>query len=314
MNNIGYRNTPINDSFYLPVEDEHQLYVETIGNPNGIPVIYLHGGPGAHVNEKARWFFNPEKFHVVLFDQRGTGKSTPFLSLENNTPFSGVGDIEKIRKHLNIDKWIVFGGSYGSTLGLLYGIHHADRVIHQVLRGVFLGRKEDIDWLFQEGSNNFYPIEHEKFQSFIPKEKQNNLVAAYYDLMINSDIQTRDKACKHWADWENSILRIENDPVPEETEPSDLSAGLLEAHFFANHMFWEEDNYILNHADKLKDLPISIFHGRFDVDCRVKGAYELKKKCSHAELHIVQLGSHYALDAPLFGKLVGEMDRLAEIY
>lgn len=314
MNNTGYRNTPINHSFYLPVGDGHELYVESIGNPKGIPVIYLHGGPGAHINDKARWFFNPEKYNVILFDQRGTGKSQPFLSLENNTPFSAVEDIEKIRKHLNIDKWIVFGGSYGSTLGLVYGIHHPERIIHQVLRGIFLGRKVDIDWLFQDGSNNFYPLEHDKFRAFIAPEKQHDLVAAYYDLMINHPINIRDKACKHWADWENSILRLENDPLPEEIQPVDLSAGLLEAHFFANHLFFEEDNYILNNAEKLKTVPISIFHGRFDVDCRVKGAVELKKKCPHAELNIVQLGSHYPLDSPLFEELVDTMDRLAELY
>lgn len=312
MQKIGYYNTPVNEAFHLPVSDGHELYVESIGNPKGIPVIFLHGGPGGNINEKCRWFFDPEKYYVILFDQRGTGRSKPFLSLENNTPLATLEDIETIRRHFKVDKWIVFGGSYGSTLGLLYGIHHPERCIHLVLRGIFLGRDEDVNWLFQEGAGYFYPEEFERFRDFIPEEEREDLVSAYYKRMISDDKKLSEQACKHWADWENSILRIPENPIEPEITPGDLSAGLLEAHYFANNMFWGEDNYILNRVEKLKGIPIDVFHGRFDVDCRVIGAYELKQKLPHINLNIVQQGSHYPYDSPLFDELVRKMDELGE--
>lgn len=314
MKTTPYKNTSLTDSFYLEVSEGHQLNVEIFGNPNGIPVVFLHGGPGAQIGEKARWFFNPDKYQVILFDQRGTGKSKPFLSLTNNTPFASVKDIETLRIKLGIEKWIVFGGSYGTTLGLLYAILHPKRVMHMILRGIFLGRKEDINWLFQFGASNFYPEEFERFKNFIPNEKQDDLVQAYYEIMIGHNQELAHKACKSWADWENSILRIVNEPVKPEIEKTDLTAGLLEAHYFAHHMFWPEDNYLLNHAEKLQEIPISVFHGRFDIDCRPMGAYELKKACPHVELNIVQKGSHFPYDSPLFDLLLQKMEELADKY
>lgn len=314
MTNKGYRNTSPEKTFYFPVSDDHELYVEICGNPSGIPVVFLHGGPGSNINEKCRWFFNPDKYRVILFDQRGTGKSKPFLSLTNNTPFSTVEDIEALRTYLGIEKWIVFGGSYGSTLALVYGIVHPERILHMVLRGIFLGRKEDIDWLFQEGASYIYPAEYKKFRDFIVPPRQNNLLHAYYDLMHNHDEKTMEQACKHWSDWENGLLRIENDPIPPVVQPSDLSGALLETHYFVNGMFWSSDNYILENIDRVKDIPIDIYHGRFDMDCRVKGAYELKEACKHANLNIVQRGSHYPYDSPLFDELTNRMDELTEMY
>lgn len=310
----GYFQTELNESFYLSVGDGHELYVEICGNTHGLPVVFLHGGPGSNISEKCRWFFDPEKYRIILFDQRGTGKSKPFLCLENNTPFATVDDIEALRKYLGIEKWIVFGGSYGSTLGLVYGILHPERIMHLVLRGIFFGRTEDIEWLFQNGASNIYPEEFEEFKNFIASEKQNDLVTAYYQIMTGNDTDQSRQACKHWADWENGLLRIVNDPVQSEILPSDISAGLLESYYFINKMFWPEDNYILNHANQLTKIPVDIFHGRFDMDCRVKGAYELKQVCPHANLQIVQTGSHYPYDSPIFDLLIQKMDEIANIY
>lgn len=312
MVNPGYRQTPLGESFYFRVEDEHELHVEICGNPNGIPVVFLHGGPGSSINEKCRWFFNPEKYRIVLFDQRGTGKSKPFLSLKNNTPFAAIEDVEALRKHLGIEKWIVFGGSYGTTLGLLYGILHPGRVLHLVLRGIFLARSEDVSWLFQSGAGNFYPHEFEIFKNFIQPQKREALVDAYYELMIGADREISTAACKHWSDWENGLLRIKDNTLSAEIQPGDLSGALLEAHYFINGMFWDDDNYLLNHAGRLEDIPMDIYHGRFDIDCRAVGAFQLKRSCPHANLQIVQEASHYPYDPPLFDLLTEKMDELAD--
>lgn len=310
----AYLDSSLIDSFFLPVVNGHQLYVETVGNPNGIPVVFLHGGPGGCITEKCRTFFNPEKYFVILFDQRGTGKSTPFLSLENNTPFSNAQDIEKIRKHLGIERWLVFGGSYGTTLGLVYAILFPERVQHLIFRGIFLGREEDISWLFQKGADGFYPEEFQKFKNIIPVEEQHNLVAAYYQRMIEGDNNQRARFCKAWSDWENSILRIKNEPLTEKIIPTDVSAGLLEAHYFKHQMFWDDDDFLLKNVHRLENIPMDIFHGRFDVDCRVQGAYELKKAYPTANLHIVQQASHYPYDRPLYDELIKKMDELANLY
>lgn len=314
MTTKSYLNTPNNYSFYFDVGDGHQLYVEECGNPNGIPVVFLHGGPGGSVGPQSRQFFDPEYFRVILFDQRGSGKSQPSLSLKANTVFDSVADIEKIRQYLKIERWVVFGGSYGSTLALTYAIHYPQRVMHMVLRGIFLGRKSDIEWLFQYGASEIYPDRFESFRSFIPVKERNDLVAAYYKRMTSDDQELFHKACKEWSDWENSILKMEVVEPSREITTGDLSGGLLEAHYFYHKMFWEEDNYLLNRADKLQAIPMAIYHGRFDIDCRVAGAYELKKACPHADLNIVALASHSPFEPPLLMELVKEMDRLKEVY
>ena len=304
----GYINTPVVHHHYLKVTDGYTLYIEECGNPQGIPVLFLHGGPGGEISELSRRFFDPQAYRIILFDQRGCGKSTPFLSVENNTIFASVADIEAIRQYLQIERWIVFGGSYGSTLALVYAIHHVERVLQLVLRGIFLGRKSDIDWLFQEGAGYFYPEEFERFKQYIPQSEQHDLVQAYYKRMLSKE--TQHVACKNWSNWEDSIVQI----VPKQPEaditPSNLAIGLLEAHYFANGMFWEEDNYILNRANQLSNTPISIFHGRYDVDCRPSGAFELKRACPHALLHIVEEAGHSPADIPLFEALFNHMEKI----
>ena len=309
----GYLNTKINQVYHLEVDETHTLYIEECGNPEGQPVLFLHGGPGGSVGEPSRRFFNPEKYRIILFDQRGTGQSQPFLSLENNTVLDSVADIEKIRQYLQIEQWYVFGGSYGTTLALAYAIHYPKQVQHLILRGIFLGRQSDVDWLFQEGAGYFYPEEFARFKNYIPEAEQDDLVTAYYQRMLDSDESVRDEACYEWSQWETAIVKLVQNPkdLRQPVTNGDRSIGLLESHYFAHKMFWEEDNYLLNRVDKLQDIPMDIVHGRYDVDCRLSGAYELQQLCPKAKLHIVALGSHTPYDDAMFTKLVSIMDELA---
>ena len=307
----GYINTPVNQSQHIDVGDGHSIYVEECGNPNGIPVIFLHGGPGGLISEKSRRFFNPAKYRIILFDQRGTGQSLPHLSLLNSTVDASVEDIEVIRHHFDVDSWIVFGGSYGSTLALAYAIKYKEFVDRLVLRGIFLGRQSDIDWLFKFGASEFFPQAFAKYQSFIEPAKQDDLVSAYYDMMINGTIDERNQACKHWNEWEGHV--IYHTPVAVESSEitnEDLSQGLLESHYFINKMFWNDDNYLLNNVSVLDDIPIDIYHGRYDVDCRLSGAWDLKAVLPHAVLNIVEGAGHSPFEEPMYSELVKIMDEI----
>lgn len=309
----GYINTPVLQEHFIKVDNTHTLYVEECGNPNGQPVIFLHGGPGGCVSEFSRRFFDPNYYRIIAVDQRGCGKSTPFLSIENNTVLHSAHDLETIRKHLKIDSWIVFGGSYGSTLALVYAIHYPNNVERLVLRGIFLGRDSDTQWLFQEGTSYFYPEEFDRFKSFIPKEAQHDLVNAYYKRMLSEDKALREAAYKSWADWEGSVIKLVKEPVNTDViSPVDRTLGLFEAHYFANKMFWGEDDYILNRVEKIQHIPTDIYHGRYDVDCRLSGAYELAAKLPHSQLHIVESSGHSPSDPPLFDALLDCMERLKQ--
>lgn len=319
MTKLGYFDTPVNETHYLNVDGIHQLYIEECGNPKGTPVVFLHGGPGGAISETSRRFFDPSYYRIILFDQRGSGKSKPFLSLQDNTILHSVGDMEKIRQYLQIDEWLVFGGSYGSTLALAYAIHYPEKVTQLILRGIFLGRQSDIDWLFKKGASEFYPIEFSEFKSHVPLGQQHDLVKAYYQLMMSDDEAVRNAACLAWSQWEGGIVKMNNqlklsdEPSEEEAmgiQPHDLSLGLLEAHYFVNQMFWKDNDYILNRVHQLQQVPITIFHGRYDVDCRVSGAYDLKQACPHADLNIVEMASHSPSEGPLFDELVTYMDSL----
>lgn len=307
-----YVNTPILDSFYLSVGSGHELYVETAGNPQGIPVIFLHGGPGGHVSEASRRFFDPEAYFIILFDQRGTGQSKPFLSLEANTIFHSVEDMECLREHLGIEAWYVFGGSYGSTLALTYAIHHPDRVKHLILRGIFLGRQEDIDWLYQAGASYFVPEAFDGFKNFIPEQEQGQLVEAYYQRLTQGKPAMRQQASKLWADWESSVINL----VPqiptgqERVSPSDMSYALLEAHYFVHGVFGSQDQYILEHSDRLQEIPMDIVHGRYDINCRPIGAYLLKRAVPQAKLHLIEKGAHNPYERPMMEKLLAIMNHL----
>lgn len=298
----------------LMTEDGQSLAVYTRGDANNPAVIFLHGGPGGCISEKSFAFFDLSKWFVIAFDQRGCGQSQPFATLVNNTPADGVSDIELIRKHYQIDTWTVFGGSYGSTLALLYAIKHPQRVSQLVLRGIFLGRQSDIDWLYQEGASYFYPEEHESFKAVIPNEERDDLVKAYYRIFTGADEGLKREAAKAWADWEGSLVHIILNKHLKDAFVTDfdISLATLECHFFANNMFWEDDNYILNHIERIQNIPTQIVHGRYDVDCRPSAAFELAENLGNVQFCIAEESGHSPFDEPMFSILADIMKRLEQ--
>nr|WP_241635329.1 prolyl aminopeptidase [Fusobacterium gastrosuis] len=280
-------------TYMLDVDETHSIYVEECGTPNGEPIVFLHGGPGAGCGKKARRFFDPEYYHIILFDQRGCGRSKPFLSIKNNTIFHLVEDMEKIRKHIGIEKWLLFGGSFGSTLALTYTFHYPEKVKKLFLQGICLSNKSDLLWFFQNGLSEIYPDEFKKFKDFIPPEEQNNLLEAYYKrIHQNKDEFLMKKACKIWSDYELRVMESEMSPINSEIMPHDLSLALIETHYFYNKMHWNDDNYILNNLYKIENIPCSIAHGRLDFNCRLYSAFELVKYLKDFELVIVEGAGH----------------------
>lgn len=298
----------MNPSYYLNTPDKHDLAIYDVGNPNGEVVIYLHGGPGGSINEKIFEYFDLSYWRVVAFDQRGCGNSKPFASLENNTVAHSVEDIESIRLKIGAEDVALFGGSYGTTLALAYAIKYPKSVNNLILRGIFLGRKRDIDWLYQEGASYFYPQEHHRFKSFIETTKQNDLVKAYYEIFKGDDEQLKLQAAKTWADWENSVVLLvpQTLDIHAKATPSDVSLALLECHYFANAMFWNDDNMIINNINRIRDIPCYIVHGRYDVDCTPSGAFELASHLNNCNLQFAQASGHSGFE-PETQKLLTEV-------
>ncbi|RIV16199.1 prolyl aminopeptidase [Mycoplasmopsis gallopavonis] len=257
---------------YLQVDEIHQIYYEVSGNPNGLPILYLHGGPGGSFSPQTRQLFDPSIYKIILFDQRGAGKSLPFAELKNNTTFYLVSDIEKLREHLKIDQWVIFGGSWGTTLGLVYAINHPQKVLAMLLRGVFLAREEDVDFLYEEnGASIFAPDYFAEYQNFINKHNpgSDKILNRYYQLFINPTIpeELRKLAIKKFSNWESSIVSVSKFKE-EPYQGWEYQIALLESHYFVNKSFLPSDNYILENTDKIKHLPIFIAHGRQDIDTR----------------------------------------------
>ena len=305
-----------NFSEMLDVDGTHTIYYEESGNPDGVPVIFLHGGPGCGTAPSCRQYFDPEFYRIILFDQRGSGKSTPRACLENNDTWHIIEDIEKIREKLNIDKWLVFGGSWGSTLSLCYAIKHPERVLGLVLRGIFLGRREDIEWIYEVGGvSNFHPESFERYISIIPEEERKDIIGAYYKRLTSEDKETREVAAKEWSMWEGSLVTLHPDPNLEQSFGEinyAISMATIECHFWMNNMFWDDDNWLLNHVDVIKDIPTWIVHGRYDVDCRPIGAYELNKKLNNCKLEFTVSG-HSSGEPEIVDSLVRATDYFKEI-
>ncbi len=301
----------------MKVDDIHEIYYEESGNPNGMPVLFLHGGPGCGTAPSCRTYFDPEFYRIILLDQRGSGKSTPHACLKDNDTWHIIEDIEKIRKDLNIDKWLVFGGSWGSTLSLCYAIKHPDKVLGLILRGIFLGRREDINWIYEVGgANNFQPEAFEKYVSILNDDEKDDIISAYYKRLTSPDQKTREIAAKHWSMWEGSLVTLLPDPNLENSFGEinyAISMATIECHFWMNNMFWEDDNYILNNAEKIKDIPTIIVHGRYDLDCRAIGAYELSKKLDKCELNIVDATGHSSGEPGIVDGLIKATDKFREI-
>lgn len=302
--------TPYKTGF-LQASAEHELYYEESGNPQGKPVLFLHGGPGAGTEPSHRQYFDPKTYRIVLMDQRGCGKSTPHASLNDNTTWHLVADIELLRKKLGIEKWVVFGGSWGSTISLAYAQTHPERVKALVLRGIFLCRKKEIHWFYQFGAHHIFPDMWEKYLAEIPVAERGDLVSAYYKRLTSDDAKVRLSAAKAWSGWEGSTLRLLPDPEMIAKFTADemaVAIARIECHYFMNGAFFKSDNWLIENIDKIRKIPAVIIHGRYDVVCPIENAWELHKAWPEAKLEIVPDAGHAAGEAGIVDALVRATD------
>lgn len=297
----------------LPVTEPHVLHVEECGNPEGIPVLFVHGGPGAGCEAYHRRFFNPASYRIILFDQRGAGRSTPHAELEHNTTQALVDDIEAIRNLLGIEQWLVFGGSWGSTLSLVYAETHPERVLGLILRGIFLCRPQEIRWFYQEGASRVFPDLWEDYQSVIPETERGDMVAAYYRRLTGEDEVARMAAARAWSVWEGrtSTLMPSNSVADHFGEPYvALSLARIECHYFMHDSFLEPDQ-ILRDARRLHDIPGVIVQGRYDVVCPADSAWALHRAWPQAQLQIIPDAGHSATEPGIIDALVRATDEFA---
>jgi proline iminopeptidase len=301
----------------LAVDDIHALYVEECGNPDGLPVVFLHGGPGAGISPFHRRFFDPARYRIVLFDQRGAGQSTPHAELRENTTWHLVADIEAIRRRFGIERWVVFGGSWGSTLALAYAQQHPERVTGLVLRGIFLGRPEEVCW-FNEvggGASAIFPERWARYLAHIPVEERDNMVEAYWRRLDSDDESVRMAAARAWGDWEGgstTLLHDPDEPGNFEDPQTALAVARNEAHYFRHRLFLEPDQ-LLRNVERIRHLPTTIVHGRYDIICPVRSAYVLANAWPEANFHVV-LAGHSAADPAIVDVLVTATDTLADRY
>ncbi len=277
----------------LQVSDLHSLYYDECGLRDGPPAVFLHGGPGGGVMPDSRRYFDPDFYRIVLFDQRGAGKSTPYASVEENTTWDLVEDLERLRRHLGIERWLVFGGSWGSTLALCYAIAHPQRVAGLVLRGVYLGRESENRWLFQEGASWYFPEAWQDYLAPIPPAERGDLIAAYRRRLTDPDPAVHLPAAQAWAGWESAIVRLIPIAHEEKEDPlSNLAIARLENHYIVHGMFYPNDNYILDHAPAIRHIPCRIVHGRYDLVCPPRSAWDLHQACPEAQLTFTPDAGH----------------------
>ncbi len=303
------------DSGMLSVSALHTLYYEQCGNPHGKPVVFLHGGPGAGCNAKCRRFFDPRMYRIVLFDQRGCGRSTPHAELRENTTWDLVADIERLREHLRIERWQVFGGSWGSTLALAYAETHPARVTELVLRGIFMLRRAELQWFYQAGCDMLYPDAWEKYLAAIPEAEQGDLIMAYHERLISNDPAVRLAAARAWSIWEASTSFLLQDEAYVRASAGDefaLAFAGIENHYFVNRGFFERDDQLLRDAARLRNIPAVIVQGRYDVVCPLRSAWDLHRAWPEADLRIVPDAGHSAFEPGNVHELIGATDRFCE--
>ncbi len=284
----------------LSVSHGHEIYYEQCGNPSGKPAVYLHGGPGGGCNPMQRRVFDPEKYHIILFDQRGCGRSKPFASLEHNTTWDLVDDMELLRQHLGFEQWQVCGGSWGSTLALSYAIKHPDRVSELVLRGIFTLRRFELEWFYQCGASRLFPDEWEKFIEPIPVNERHHLMSAYYKRLTGTNKSQQIEAAKAWSRWEGSTINLLQRPAQIEyfgSEQFAIAFASIECHYFINGGWFETDNWLIDHARQLQDIPTTIIQGRYDVCTPMATAWDLHKVLPGANFIIIPDAGH-AFDEP----------------
>ncbi|MEP6707418.1 MAG: prolyl aminopeptidase [Pyrinomonadaceae bacterium] len=300
------------DSGRLKVSPIHEIYYEQCGNPKGKPVVFLHGGPGGGIEPIYRRYFDPMAYRIVLFDQRGSGKSTPHASIEDNTTWHLVSDIEQLRQHLGIETWQVFGGSWGSTLSLAYAETHPDRVRELVLRGIFLCRRKEIQWFYQEGASAMFPDVWEEYLKVIPEAERGDMVSAYHRRLTSDDEQVRIEAARAWSIWEGSTSKLFFDyaSIEKFADPEfALAFARIECHYFMNNAFLKTDNYLIENVGKVRHIPGVIVQGRYDVVCPMMSAWALHRAWPEAELHITPDAGHSMTEPGNISALIEATDK-----
>ena len=304
---------------FLKVSDLHEIYYEESGNPDGLAVVALHGGPGGGSSPEMRRFFDPKRYRIVMFDQRGCGRSRPHSELRENTTWDLVDDIEAVRAHLGINKWVVFGGSWGSTLSLSYAVTHPERVHALVLRGIFLITEAEIRWFYQEGASRLFPDAFERYVAPIPEAERGDLLNAFHKRLTGEDRQQRIAAARAWSRWEGETLSLrgalQTPPRFDEDEFLDAFAR-IECHYFFNKGFFEKDGWLLDEAARVLKgrIPGVIVHGRYDVITPLSSAWALKKAWPDAELHIIPDAGHSSLEPGIVDELIRASDKYAQMF
>lgn len=299
----------------LEVGDGHSLYVEQCGRADGVPVVVLHGGPGGGCSPTMRRFFDPAVYRVVLFDQRGCGRSRPHASVQANTTWHLVADIERIREALGIARWIVFGGSWGATLALAYAQSHPERVAYMALRGVFLATAEELDWFYRGGAGRFFPAEWEEFLAPLPEDERHDPIAAYHARLFGADMAEQVRFARAWTLWENRLAAMARGAAPGGgVLPADYARAFarIENHYFANGAFMRADGQLLADAGRMADIPGIIVHGRYDMVCPPRAAWRLHKAWPRAELEFVHDAGHALTEPSITRRLVEAMDSLRD--
>ncbi|NOD31962.1 prolyl aminopeptidase [Ruegeria atlantica] len=312
---VQYLYPPIDpfDQRMVDMGDGHRIYVEQCGNPDGIPVVILHGGPGGGCSPAMRRYFDPQAYRVILFDQRGCGRSRPTASVEDNTTWHLVADIERLRKLFEIEEWIAFGGSWGATLALIYAQTHPDRVSRLVLRGVFLATQVELDWFYGGGAGRFWPEQWQKFTSLLPEVELDDTIAAYNKRLFSGDRATEILYARAWSHWENALASIHtNGSVGESPGEYARTFARLENHYFSNKAFLETDGQILDQMDRIAHIPGHIVQGRYDMICPPQAAWSLAERWPNAELKMVRQAGHALSEPGISAELVRIMDRVAE--
>ncbi|WP_034796737.1 prolyl aminopeptidase [Hyphomonas beringensis] len=302
----------------LRVSEIHEIYWEESGNPAGIPVIAVHGGPGGGSSPEMRRFFDPGKYRIILFDQRGCGRSTPHSELRENTTWDLIDDMEALREMLGVKQWLVFGGSWGSTLSLAYGVSHPDNTLGLVLRGIFLVSKAEIQWFYQSGASRLFPDAFDRYLAPIPEDERDDLLMAFHRRLTGDDRQTRVEAARAWARWEGETLSIKGPTTtPARFNEDDFvdAFARIECHYFVNRGFFAQDNWLLEEAKtQLKDVPGVIVHGRYDVVTPLSTAWALSKAWPKAELNIIPDAGHSSMEPGIVDRLIQATDDFAVKY
>ncbi|MBF2089732.1 MAG: prolyl aminopeptidase [Synechococcales cyanobacterium K44_A2020_017] len=303
-------------TYTLPVSDLHTIYIEECGNPEGKPVVFLHGGPGGGIHPSYRQYFDPQRWRVVLFEQRGCGRSTPHAELRDNTTWDLVNDIEALRHHLGIEQWTVFGGSWGSTLALTYSQAHPDRCAGLILRGIFMLRQKEIRWFYQEGASFLFPDAWQAYLAPIPESDRHDLLTAYYQRLTSDDEAVRLEAARAWSIWEASTSKLIQDKnlMAQFGDPHFAAAfARIECHYFVNGGFFESDDNLLQHIDRIRSIPAVIVQGRYDVVCPMMSAWELHQAWPEAEFIVIPDAGHSMTEPGIRTALLDASDRFADL-